>query len=188
MQTYRIHTLDSAPEKSRPALQSLQQAVGRIPNLAATMAASPTLISGFVGAFGNFHGGTFTGAQKQTLLLTNAVTNTCVWAVAFHSTLALAEGVDAEHVRAIREGRLPADPELAALSRFTRALIERRGHLSEGELAEFTAAGFTSAQVLEVIAGLAVSVMANYAGNITRPELEAPFRPQAWSGAARAAH
>jgi AhpD family alkylhydroperoxidase len=140
------------------------------------------LISGFVGAFGNFHGGTFTGAQKQTLLLTNAVTNECAWAVAFHSTLALKEGVDAEHVRAIREKRLPTDRTLAALSRFTRSLIEKRGHVSTGEIAEFTAAGFTPAQALETIAGLAVSVMANYAGNITNPELEAAFQPQAWNG------
>lgn len=182
VQTYRIHTLDSAPEKSRPALQSLQQAVGAIPNLAATMAESPTLISGFVGAFGNFHGGSFTGAEKQTLLLTNAVTNDCAWAVAFHSTMALREGVAAEHVRAIRERRLPSDRPLAALSGFTRALIEKRGHVSAGEIAELTAAGFTPAQALEAIAGLAVSVMANYAGNVTRPALEAAFQAQAWNG------
>lgn len=185
MQTYRIHTLDSAPEKSRPALHGLLQAVGAIPNLAATMAESPTLISGFVGAFGNFHGGTFDGAQKQTLLLTNAVTNDCSWAVAFHSTMALREGVDAADVRAIRERRLPGDLALAALSRFTRALIEKRGQVSAGEIAELTAAGFTAAQVLEVIAGLAVSVMANYAGNITRPELEAAFQSQAWGAPPR---
>jgi hypothetical protein len=34
--------------------------------------------------------------------------------------------------------------------------------------------------VREVIAGLAVSVMANYAGNITAPVVEAPFAPQTW--------
>ncbi len=187
MTTYRIHTLDTAPEKSRPALQGLQQAVGMIPNLAATMAESPTLISGFVGAFGNFHGGTFGGAERQTLLLTNAVANDCAWAVAFHSTLALREGVAADDVRAIRERRPPGDAGLAALSRYTRALIERRGRVGAAELAELSAAGFTPAQALEVIAGLAVSVMANYAGNVTEPELEPPFQAQAWKAPAEAA-
>jgi AhpD family alkylhydroperoxidase len=180
MHTYRIHTIESAPEKSKPALQGLKQAVGIIPNLAATMAESPVLLSGFVGAFGNFHGGTFSAGQKQVLLLSNAVANTCPWAVAFHSAMALKEGVDAEHVRAIREKRLPADAKLAALSSFTRALIEARGHVSESDLASFTAAGFGPDQVLEVIAGLAVSVLANYAGNITNPVLEAPFQSQVW--------
>jgi AhpD family alkylhydroperoxidase len=181
MHNYQIHTLESAPEKSKPALQGLKASFGLVPNLAATMAESPVLVNGFIGAFGNFHGGTFSGAEKQVLLLSNAVANACAWAVAFHSTLALKEGVAAEDVRAVRDRRLPADAKLAALSSLTRALIEKRGHLDARDLNAFTAAGFTAAQVLEVIAGLAVSVMANYAGNITQPALEAPFQPQAWS-------
>jgi len=181
MHSYRIHTVESAPEKSRPALQGLKQAIGIVPNLAATMAESPVLLSGFVGAFANFHGGTFSGAQRQILLLTNAVANTCAWAVAFHSVMALKEGVDPAHVRAIRERRLPTDAQLAALSGFTRSLVEMRGHVIESDLASFSAAGFGPDQVLEVIAGLAVSVLANYAGNITNPELEQPFQAHTWT-------
>jgi alkylhydroperoxidase family enzyme len=177
---YPVHTLDSAPEKAKPALQSLKQALGIIPNLAATMASSPTLVNGFVAAFGNFHGGSFDAKEKQTLLLTNAVANRSEWAVAFHSTLALKEGVDVADVEAIRQNRLPAEPRLAALVELDRALIERRGAVSDAELAAFQAAGFSPAQALEVIAGLAVSVMANYAGNITRPPLEAAFQAQAF--------
>ena len=183
MHGYRIHTLESAPEASRPALERLQQAFGLVPNLAATMAESPTLIHGFVGALVNFLGGSFTGGQRQVLLLTNAVTNRCAWAVAFHSTAALKEGVAPADVEAIRAGRAPADQQLAALSALTRAMIERRGHLDERDLAAFRSAGFRADQVLEVIAGLACSVMANHAGNITHPVLEAPFQAQAWTEA-----
>lgn len=181
MHHYRIYDLETAPEKSKTALQGLKQNLGFIPNLAATMAESPVLLGSFVGAFGNFHGGTFNGAEKQVLLLSNAVANGCAWAVAFHSTLALKEGIDAEDVRALREKRLPKPAKLAALSGFTRALIEKRGHVDERDLSTFTAAGFTPDQALEVIAGLAVSVVANYTGNITNPTLERPFQAQAWT-------
>jgi AhpD family alkylhydroperoxidase len=181
MREYKVHTIESAPEKSKPALQGLKQNVGLVPNLAATMAESPTLVNGFVGAFGNFHSGTFSGAEKQTLLLTNAVVNRCAWAVAFHSTMALKEGVSLAAVQAIRAGRIPEDDKLAALSGYTKALIEQRGHVSDCELQNLRAAGYTPAQALEVIAGLAVSTMANYAGNIANPPLEAPFAAQAWA-------
>jgi AhpD family alkylhydroperoxidase len=180
MHPYPIHNLETAPEKARSALSALKQTFGLIPNLAATMAESPTLVNGFVGALVNFIGGTLSGAERQVLLLTNAVTNRCAWAVAFHSTAALKEGVGADEIEAIRDARLPKKPGLAALSALTRALIEKRGHLDEKDLGDFAGAGFGSAQVLEVIAGLAVSVMANYAGNITKPPLEAPFEAQAW--------
>ena len=54
-----------------------------VPNIAGTIASSPKLISGLIGVFQQVHGGSFTGAQIQTLLLTNAVTNGGTWAVAF---------------------------------------------------------------------------------------------------------
>jgi len=43
------------PEKHFTRIQGLNQSLGRIPNLAATMAESPVLINGFVGAFGPPH-------------------------------------------------------------------------------------------------------------------------------------
>lgn len=182
MSRYPVHTLESAPAKSKPALEGLKNAFGSIPNLAASMATSPPLVTGFVAAFGNFHAGSFDAREKQTLLLTNAVANRSAWAVAFHSTLALKEGVAAADVQAIRQGDLPADARLAALVAFDRALIERRGAVTHAEIAALQQAGFSEAQVLEVIAGLAVSVMANYAGNITEPPLEDGLKPQAWHG------
>jgi alkylhydroperoxidase family enzyme len=176
MNPYPIHTIDSAPEGSRQALAGLRQAFGLVPNLAATMAASPPLLNSFVAAFGQFAGGGFTGGERQTLLLSNAVANASAWPVAFHSTLALKEGVDPADVAAIRRGELPVDPRLAALSALTRALIDKRGALDEADLKAFTAA-----ELLEVVTGIAISTMANYTANVARPPLEEPFRAQAWT-------
>ena len=180
MTTYPIHTLETAPDGAKQSLAGLQQAFGLIPNLAATMASSPPLLNSFVAAFGQFAGGTFTGGERQVLLLSNAVANGCEWAVAFHSTMALKEGVEPSVVDAIRNRELPADARLAALSALTRALIEKRGHLDDTDAKAFTAAGFDDDQLLEVITGVAISTMANYTGNIAQPPLEAPFRPNAW--------
>jgi hypothetical protein len=107
MTNFPILTSESAPERSKPALQQLQSAFGMIPNIAGAMATSPVLINSLVGLFGNVHGGSFTEAQVQTVLLTDAVTNASTWAVAFHTTLALKEGIDPADVQAIRDGRLP---------------------------------------------------------------------------------
>ncbi len=180
MNTYPIHTIESAPDGAKQSLEFLQKAFGMIPNLAATMASSPSLVNTFVAAQGQFGGETFTGGERQVLLLTNAVTNECSWAVAFHSAMALKQGVAAAEVDAIRERRLPSDPRLAALSSLTRQLIDNRGHLDEGDMVAFLGAGFDRAQLLEVITGVAISTMANYAGNIAQPPLDQPFQAHAW--------
>jgi AhpD family alkylhydroperoxidase len=181
MQTFPVHTIDSAPEASKPSLQTLQGLFGMIPNIAGAMSTSPVLIASLVGLFQKVHGGSFSEAQVQVLLLTNAVTNSCAWAVAFHSALALKEGVESADVQAIRERQAPRSPKLAALSTLARTLIEKRGRLEDSDVSRFLQAGFEKAHLLEVIGAVAASTITNYTGNITKPPLEAAFEPYTWS-------
>jgi alkylhydroperoxidase family enzyme len=180
MTNFPVHTIESAPERSKPALKQLQSAFGMIPNIAGAMATSPVLINCLVALFSNVHGGSFTEAQVQTVLLTDAVTNASTWAVAFHTALALKEGIDPADVQAIREGRSPKDSKLAALSALAKTMIEKRGRLDDQDVDRFIAAGFGKDHALEVIAIVAASTITNYTGSITKPPLEAPFQAHAW--------
>jgi AhpD family alkylhydroperoxidase len=145
------------------------------------MAESPILISAFIDLFQKVHAGTFTEAQIQTLLLTNAVTNSCTWAVAFHTALALKEGLAPADINAIRSSHAPKDPKHAALSTLTKTAIEKRGHLDINDVSQFIEAGFRQDQVLEALAVLAASTITNYAGNITMPPLETQFQTHVWT-------
>jgi alkylhydroperoxidase family enzyme len=181
MTDFPFNTINTAPAASRPALEQLQANFGIIPNILGSMSTSPVLIKSLVGLFGQVHGGSFTEAQIQTLLLTNAVTNEAVWAVAFHTALALQEGLAPGDVQAIRERRLPGDAKLAALSGLARTLITKRGHLDDGDIAPFLAAGFGKDHALEVIAVVAASTITNYTGSLTETPLEPMFQAHAWA-------
>jgi AhpD family alkylhydroperoxidase len=180
MPSYPIHTIATAPEAARPVLEQLEKTFGMVPNIAGAMANSPELIKAFAGLFQQVHSGTFTEAEIQTLLLTNAVANSCDWAVAFHTMLALKEGLTAADVEAIRGRGVPADRRLAALSGLARMLIERRGHVGDDDLDAFTAVGFRREQALEMLAVTAASTITNYAGTMARPPLEDFLRPHVW--------
>jgi alkylhydroperoxidase family enzyme len=182
MRHFPVHTIKSAPEGSKPALQQLQLAFGMLPNIAGAIATSPVLINSLVGLFGNVHGGSFTEPQIQTVLLTDAVTNASTWAVAFHTALALKEGIDPLDVQEIRDGRLPKDSKLAALSALARTMIEKRGRLDDQDVDQFIAAGFGKDHALEVVAIVAASTITNYTGSITKTPLEAAFQAHAWAG------
>jgi AhpD family alkylhydroperoxidase len=182
MTNFPVHTVESAPERSKPALRQLQSAFGMVPNIVGAIATSPVLINSLVGLFGNVHGGSFTEAQVQIVLLTDAVTNACPWAVAFHTALALKEGIDPADIQAVRERRLPKQAKLAALSALARSMIEKRGRLDGQEVDRFLSAGFGKDHALEVVAIVAASTITNYAGSITNPPLEAPFEAHAWAG------
>ena len=185
MHGFPVNTLDSAPEKSKPALQTLQSAFGFIPNIAGAMSTSPVLTQSLVGLFGNVHGGSFSEPQIQVVLLTNAVTNGAAWAVAFHSFLALKAGIEQSDVEAIRGGKPPADPKFAALSTLAKTLIEKRGRLADDEGERFLAQGFGRDHLLEVVAIVAASTITNYTASITEPPLESTFEAHAWTAPGR---
>ena len=184
MSIFEIQTIDSAPEGSKAPLEKLRRTFGMVPNVAGIIANSPVLANVFVPLFQGVHSGTFTEAEIQTLLLTNAVTNSSAWAVAFHSYLALEAGLAPADVQAIRERRAPQDPRQAALSTYARSLIETRGHVGEAAVAAFLSAGFTPDQALEVVAVSAASTITNYTLNIAEPPLEPMFQEHAWRAAA----
>jgi hypothetical protein len=96
MFTYKVHSIELAPEKSRPLLELFTGAIGFVPNLAGAIANSPVLANSLLGLFQNVHGGSFTEAEVQVLFLTNAVTNSSSWAAAFHSAEGLVRNATAQ--------------------------------------------------------------------------------------------
>ena len=182
MERFPIHTLESAPQASKSALRDVQTRFGMIPNLAGAMATSPVLAEACIGIFDKVHGGNFSEPQIQTVLLTDAVTNGCAWAVALHSALGLQAGLDAADVEAMRAGRSPSNKQLGALSTLARTLIEKRGRLDDQDVERFVAAGFSKELLLETINIVAASTITNYVGSVTNPPLEEMLQAHAWNG------
>jgi len=173
MTAFPIHTIETAPAGSQETLRTVKHTLGAIPGLAAGMAESPTLLRAFFAAREIYAQGTLTPIEIQTLSIAIAVENRCAWCVAFHTGMALKEGIPEEALAALRAGRDPAEPRLGALSALSRAMIRNRGAASEADLGRFLAAGYTRAQALEVVLGIGFSTMANYAGHL----IDAPLGP-----------
>lgn len=187
MSSFQVHTTLSAPEGSRQALQSLAANVGFVPNLAAAMAESPELLNGFLAVRRIYQQGTFTPGEIEVLSLTSAFENGCAWCMAFHTTMAQKEGVSAKSIAALRAGQAPVEPRLRALSDFARAMVRKRGTVTADDLQSFQDAGFTHAQAMEVVLGMAFSLMANYAGHLADAPVNEQFRANVWESPSLAA-
>jgi len=104
---YPILTKDDAPEASRDALQRIARAVGGIPNLAAVMAHSPSLIEGFVTLREIIRrNADFTPLERELIFLANASANGCEYCQAVHATFAAGAGVAPETIEI--KGPMPA--------------------------------------------------------------------------------
>ena len=104
--------------------------------------------------------------------------NGCDFCVAGHSKIALKKaGLAPALVGRLQAGEPTGDARLDALQRFTSALIEHRGAVPNVELDAFLAAGFDHQQALEVVLGVSLAALCNYANvlsaNELNPELQA---------------
>ena len=183
--TFIQHTADSAPEGARETLAALQQGLGFVPNLFATMAESPPAVNGYLALDGVLARGAFTPSQRQLLATVVSSENGCAYCTAAHSTFAGSLRAAPDAVAAARaDAATAADPKTAALLAFTRALMRARGHADPSALATFLAAGFTKAQAMEVAAHIGLKTISNYIDGFAHVPLDGAFAPQRWEPAA----
>jgi AhpD family alkylhydroperoxidase len=145
------------------------------------MASAPALLDGFVALREIYQReSSLTPLEIQVLSIVNAYENGCGYCVALHSALAAKEGLAPESLAALRAGRPALEPKLAALGELSRELVRNRGRVGERAFAAFRAAGYRDEQALEVVLGVAVSVLPNFAHHLTDAPLDAVFASQAW--------
>lgn len=169
-------TADNAPEGSREMMGEVKKGFGFVPNLIGTMANSPELLEGYLTLSGIFDKTSFTADERQIVFLTASVENDCSYCTAAHST---ALGKHGDVVRAIREGGSLSDEKIDALVLMTRELVSKKGHLSDGTLEKFLAAGYAQEQVLEILIGVAMKTMTNTMDHVSPVEIDEVFAGQA---------
>ena len=74
--------------------------------------------------------------------------------------------------KAIANGDKLPDDKLDALFNFTRTMVEKRGHPSNDDLQKFFDAGFSEAQVQDVIAGIGMKTLSNYNNHIAETPVD----------------
>ena len=184
MSKFQIHTIDSAPADSAAALRALERGLGFVPNLAAAMAESPALVSGFVDLRQTLSSGELSGVEREIVALAVSLENDCAYCMAAHSTFALMQKADEEAVTAARAGDAPEDPKLGTLYGFARSLTAQRGHVTEEEIEALLKAGYSRGALFEVVAQAGHTTLANLAHSVTKAPIDGAFEPQAWVKAA----
>ncbi len=180
MTNFNTYSLETVPEAGRETLETVKNAYGFVPNLIGTMVESPALASAYLDIGKSFGESSFTPTEQQVVLLTVSRINECEYCVAAHSTIAGMSKVPAPVVEAIREDRTLEDPRLEALREFTRQVVVERGWVGEAAVDAFIDAGFSRAQVLEVVLGVAMKTLSNYTNHIAATPLDAAFEAQKW--------
>ena len=182
MTDFTIHDIDTAPERAGAALRTAQQKLGFIPNMMAVLAESPAALEGYQAVQGALATGGFSAAEQHFLALAVSVANGCTYCVPVYSMFSAKSGVPQQAIDALRDGKSIDDERFSALRDFTHAIVEKQGRVSEPEVKTFLDAGFTKAQVLEVILAAAFKLISNYTNHVADIPLDEAFQAYRWDG------
>jgi uncharacterized peroxidase-related enzyme len=180
MKHYEIFTSVTAPEETSETLEALEEKIGFVPNVFSVMAGTPAVLDSFVSLNQNFGATSLDATEREIIQIAVSVENNGTYCVAGHTSFAKKQKVEDSIIKAVRTRGLINDPKLAALHKFARQVAINRGNLGDGELAQFMGAGYSPAQVLEVILGVCVKMFSNLSDNVLGFPLDKEFEDYAW--------
>ena len=181
MANFSFHDPSSAPAESRPLLEGAIRQLGFLPALFAGLAESPAALKAYMDTSQSFAGSSLSAVEQQVVLLAVSAANGCEFCVAAHSFIARnMVKVPSPVVDGLRAGGQLPDPRLQALAKFTRRVVAERGWVADAAVDEFLAAGFNRAQALDVVLGVSLKTLSNYANHLMKTPTNAELASEAW--------
>jgi uncharacterized peroxidase-related enzyme len=173
MSRITIPTLESAPEASKPLLGGVHKKLGVVPNVFRVAALSPAALEGLLGLSGALSK-TLDVRTRERIAIAVAETNGCDYCLSAHTYLGLnLAKITPEDAGLARKGS-STDAKAGAAVRFAVQVARTRGGVSDADLAAVKQAGFSEAQIVEIVALVAENVFTNYLNRVAQTDIDFP--------------
>jgi uncharacterized peroxidase-related enzyme len=182
MMMARIATLnpDQVPAGSRQTLDMFTRNIGFTPNMMAAFAQSPVAFNAWAALLGSLSKALDVKTRDSIGLAVSEV-NGCNYCLGVHSfTAGHMARMSPDDILLARRGHAD-DPKRDAAVQFARKVIEARGQVGDADVDAVRDAGYTDANVVEIVALVAMYSLTNFFNNVFDPEKDFPAVPPAGS-------
>lgn len=163
---------DETPVESLPLLDAVRAQLGAVPNLFRVVSLSPAALEGLLALSGAL-GKTLDAKTRERIALAVAEVNGCDYCLSAHSYLGAIAKFDAAEIALNRKGH-SGDAKADAALVFAVKVAKQRGKVSDADVSAVKGAGFTDAQVIEIVANVALNVMTNFVNNVAGTDIDFP--------------
>jgi uncharacterized peroxidase-related enzyme len=146
-------------------------------NIFKAMANSPVGLEAYLGLGGALKQGNLSGKEREVIALALGEANGCDYCTAAHTAIGQGEGLSEDQTVAARKGDSLGDEKLDALRTFAIAVNEKKGFVSDQDIKDFKDAGYTDAEVVEVVANVAMNMYTNMFNHVNETEVDFPKVP-----------
>ncbi|HSH54073.1 MAG TPA: carboxymuconolactone decarboxylase family protein [Methylotenera sp.] len=171
----RITTItnETANSEQKILLDAIQLQLGMVPNFLKIFANSPAALRAFLGLYGIANEGSLEPQTRERIALAIAQQNSCEYCVSAHTTFGHNAGLSGDEITANRTGT-SQDAKAALAVKLARSLAENTGEITTAELVEARNAGYTDADIVEIITHVGLNIITNMIGKASRVEIDFP--------------
>jgi uncharacterized peroxidase-related enzyme len=162
-----------ATGKAKQLLDGVQAKLGVTPNLMKTLAQAPAALEGYLNFSGALASGKLDAKFREQISLAVAQANSCEYCLSAHSAIGRMVGLKPEQIEASRHAH-SEDTRRDAGLQFAQAIVVQRGEVSDEAVAQVKAAGYSDAEIVEIVANVAVNIFTNYFNHIARTDVDFP--------------
>ena len=164
---------EEVPADSKPTLDAFTKNIGFTPNMLATFAQSPIAFNAWATLRASLSKALNVKTRESISLAVSEV-NGCNYCLAAHSLAAVQMAkLPADEILLARKGHA-SDPKRDAAVQFARKVIEARGHVKDADVDAVRDAGYTDANIMEIVALVVMYSLTNYFNNVFDPEKDYP--------------
>lgn len=168
-----IPTRDEAPAATQATLDAIAGQLGKVPNFFRAIANSPAVLAAH-GAMNQALSKALDVKTRERISLATAAVNGCEYCDAAHSFTALNFAhLPPEEIALARKGA-SADARADAAVRFAARVAQERGKVADADIEAVRAAGFSDAQIVEIVAVVAENFFTNLINNVARTDVDFP--------------
>jgi len=171
--TFTVPTRAEVSETNQGMFDNLQKGLGFVPNLYAYFAKSDTALGDYL-ALQN-RKSSLKAKEREVINLVTSQINGCRYCQSAHTILGKMNGFTDAQVLEIRKGTATFDSKLDTLVRFTASTVENRGRATEESKEAFFDAGYTEANLVDVVIVIGDKIISNYIHNLTGFEIDFPI-------------
>lgn len=174
--TFTVPTRNEVSSNNQNIFDNLQKGLGFVPNLYAYFGKNETALGDYLG-FQN-RKSTLRPKEREVINLVTSQINGCRYCQSAHTVLGKMNGFSDENILEIRGGKATFDTKLDALAKFTASVVENRGKATQESVDAFFEAGYTEANLIDVIMVVGDKIISNYIHNLTNLEIDFPLADQ----------
>lgn len=164
---------EQVPAASKETLDAFTRNIGFTPNMMAAFAQSPIAFNAWAALLGSLSK-VLDVRTRDSIGLAVSEVNGCNYCLTVHSfTAEHMAKLPADEIILARRGHA-TDPKRDAAVQFARRVIETRGQVSDADLKAVRDAGFTEANIIEIVALVAMYTLTNLLNNVFDPDKDFP--------------